>query len=74
MRIETIRRLGREYISIHGEAPETGDPEADAETLFARFADVLTAHGLGLTNTIRSRIWAADREARTACSAARPQP
>ncbi|MCZ6885185.1 MAG: hypothetical protein O7E53_02345 [Alphaproteobacteria bacterium] len=71
MRIETIRRLGREFLSIHGEAPETGDPEADAGTLFARFADVLAAHGLGLENTIRSRIWAADREARAACSAGR---
>jgi enamine deaminase RidA (YjgF/YER057c/UK114 family) len=71
MRIETNHWLGREFLSIAGEAPETGDPEADSDALFARFAEVLAAHGLGLENTIRSRIWAADSEARTACSAAR---
>ncbi len=71
MRIEIIHRLGREFLSIAGEAPELGDPEAEADALFSRFGEVLSAHGLGLENTIRSRIWAADSEARTACSAAR---
>ena len=71
MRIETNHWLSREFLAIFGEAPETGDPEADADALFARFGEVLAAHGLGLENTIRSRIWAADSEARTACSASR---
>ncbi len=71
MRIESTRCLGREFLSINGEAPERGDPGEEADALFTRFAEVLAAHGLGLENTIRSRIWGADSEARTACSAAR---
>lgn len=71
MRVETNYWLGREFLSIAGEARETGDPEAEADALFARFAEVLAARGLSLDNTIRSRIWAADSEARTACSAVR---
>ncbi len=71
MRIETNCWLDRKFLSISGEAPEMADPEAEADALFTRFAEVLAAHGLGLENTIRSRIWAADGDARTACSAAR---
>ncbi len=71
MRIEASCWLGLDFLSISGEAPEMGNPEAEADALFAQFAEVLAAHGLGLENTIRSRIWAADAEARTACSASR---
>lgn len=71
MRIETNCWLGRKFLSISGEGPAMADPEAEADGLFGRFKDVLAAHGLGLENTIRSRIWAADGDARTACSKAR---
>ena len=71
MRIETSYWLGREFLSISGEGPEIGDPEAEADALFASFDEVLAAHGLSLDNTIRSRIWGADSDARTACSTAR---
>jgi enamine deaminase RidA (YjgF/YER057c/UK114 family) len=71
MRIETSHWLGREFLSIIGEGPEIGDPEAEADALFVSFGEELTAHGLSLDNTIRSRIWAADSDARTACSTVR---
>ena len=71
MRVETIRCFDREFLSITGEAGNLEDPEAEADALFLQFTQVLEAYGLSLENTIRSRIWAADGEARTACSEAR---
>ena len=71
MRVETIHWLDREFLSIAGEAMDLGNPEAEADALFSQFTQVLEGYGLSLENTIRSRIWAADAEARTACSAAR---
>ena len=71
MRIETSYWLGHEFLSISGEGPEIGNPEAEADALFARFSEILATHGLSLDNTIRSRIWGADSDARTACSTAR---
>ena len=71
MRIETSHWLGREFLSIIGEGPEIGDPEAESDALFARFGEELAAHGLSLNDTIRSRIWGADSDARTACSTVR---
>jgi len=71
MRVETIRWLDLELLSISGEAMVSGDPEAEAEALFSEFSQVMESYGLSLENTIRSRIWAADAEARTACSEVR---
>ena len=63
--------LGREFIELSGEAQAAASVEQETNDLFRRFEQELKGHGLSLQNTVRTRAWAKDREARTLATAAR---
>jgi enamine deaminase RidA (YjgF/YER057c/UK114 family) len=55
---------GREFIDLSGEAKSVASVEAETDSLFRSFEQELKAHGLSLANTVRTRLWGRDREAR----------
>src|SRR5215470_16684984 len=63
--------LGREFIELSGEAQAAASVEQETNNLFQRFEQELKGHGLSLQNTVRTRAWGKDREARTLATAAR---
>jgi enamine deaminase RidA (YjgF/YER057c/UK114 family) len=63
--------LGREFIELSGEAQAVASVEQETNNLFQRFEQELKGHGLSLQNTVRTRVWGRDREARTLATAAR---
>ena len=63
--------LDREFIELSGEAQPAASVEEETNGLFRRFEEELKAHGLSLQNTVRTRVWGRDREARTLATAAR---
>jgi enamine deaminase RidA (YjgF/YER057c/UK114 family) len=62
--------LGRECILLSGEARGSGSVEQQTEELFERFENELRASN-SLENTVRTRIFAADKEARELATHAR---
>jgi enamine deaminase RidA (YjgF/YER057c/UK114 family) len=71
MRLRIFPWLGREYVRLWGEGqPGLGTADATRE-LLGRFAVELAPHGLSLDDTVRTRLFAPDRAARDAGSAAR---
>jgi enamine deaminase RidA (YjgF/YER057c/UK114 family) len=62
---------GREFIDLSGEARSAASVEAETDSLFRSFEQELKAHGLSLENTVRTRLWGRDREARNLGTAAR---
>lgn len=71
MRNAILRWLGKEFISFSAEArPERSVAEQTAD-LFRRVEAELKESGLSLENTVRTRIWGIDREARNVATAAR---
>lgn len=63
--------LGREWIELSGEARPGTSVEEETTSLFRNFDQELKAHGLSLENTVRTRLWGRDREARNLGTAAR---
>ena len=63
--------LDREFIELSGEAHPAASVEDETNDLFRRFEDELKAHGMSLQNTVRTRVWGRDTEARTLATAAR---
>jgi enamine deaminase RidA (YjgF/YER057c/UK114 family) len=63
--------LGGEFIELSGEAPPATSIEEETVALFRSFEQELKAHGLSLENTVRTRLWGRDREARNLGTAAR---
>ena len=63
--------LGREFILLSGEARGSGSVEQQTEELFERFETELRASNLSLENTVRTRIFAADKDARELATHAR---
>jgi enamine deaminase RidA (YjgF/YER057c/UK114 family) len=63
--------LGREFIELSGEARAAASVEDETKDLFRCFEQELKSHGLSLQNTVRTRAWGKDREARTLATAAR---
>jgi enamine deaminase RidA (YjgF/YER057c/UK114 family) len=62
---------GREFIDLSGEANSAASVEAETDSLFRSFEQELKTHGLSLENTVRTRLWGRDREARNLGTAAR---
>jgi enamine deaminase RidA (YjgF/YER057c/UK114 family) len=62
---------GREFIDLSGEARSAASVEAETDSLFRSFQQELKTHGLSLENTVRTRLWGRDREARNLGTAAR---
>src|SRR5437588_10258789 len=63
--------LGREFIELSGEAHPAASVAEETNDLFGRFEEELKSHGLSLENTVRTRIWGRDRDARNLATAAR---
>jgi hypothetical protein len=63
--------LGREWLELSGEARPGTSVEDDTASLFGSFDQELKVHDLSLENTVRTRLWGKDREARTLGTAAR---
>ena len=63
--------LGRELIELSGEARPAASVEEETISLFRSFEQELKTHGLSLENTVRTRLWGRDREARNLGTAAR---
>jgi enamine deaminase RidA (YjgF/YER057c/UK114 family) len=63
--------LGGEFIELSGEASSGTSIEEETVSLFRSFEQELKTHGLSLQNTVRTRLWGRDREARNLGTAAR---
>lgn len=63
--------LGGEFIELSGEAHPGASIEEETVSLFRSFEQELKAHGLSLENTVRTRLWGRDRDARNLGTAAR---
>jgi len=64
MRLKIFSWLGREFVSLSGEAQPLADASEEAQSLFARFDDELRKLGLSLHHVVRTRLWAKDRQSR----------
>ena len=62
---------GREFIDLSGEARPAASAEEETNSLFRSFEQELKTHGLSLENTVRTRLWGRDRQARNLGTAAR---
>jgi enamine deaminase RidA (YjgF/YER057c/UK114 family) len=63
--------LGREFMSLYGEARPSGSIEQQTTDLFQRFEAELRAFNLTLEDTVRTRIFGIDKEARDLATHAR---
>jgi enamine deaminase RidA (YjgF/YER057c/UK114 family) len=63
--------LDREFILLSGEARGSGSLEQQTDELFERFERELRSSNLSLENTVRTRIFGADKEARELATDAR---
>lgn len=64
MRTTVYPWLGKEFVAISGEARPGLPADQALGRLLDRFASELSTWGLSLDNTVRSRLWGRDREAR----------
>ena len=71
MRKTIFTWLDREFILLSGEARGSGSVEQQTEELFERFESELSACNLSLEDTVRTRIFATDKEARELATHAR---
>lgn len=71
MRVTMYPWLGREFVAVAGESKGGSAADEAGRELLERFDHVLHSFGLSLANTIRTRLWGRDREARDLGSRAR---
>ena len=71
MRKTIFTWLDREFILLSGEARGSGSVEQQTDELFERFESELSACNLSLEDTVRTRIFATDKEARELATHAR---
>lgn len=71
MRVSVLNWLGFEFIELSAEAKAGPNPDVQAKELFDRFEQTLSTHGLGIADTVRSRLFATDRAARDSASEVR---
>ena len=64
MRKTIFRWLGREFVSLNCEGNSAGTVTDETQYIFRRFEEELKGDGLTLENTVRTRLWAIDRESR----------
>lgn len=63
--------LSREFVELSAEARPAALVEEETSSLFRGFEQELKTHGLSLENTVRTRLWGRDRDARNLGTAAR---
>lgn len=73
MRTTIFSWLGKEFILLCGEARPSSSVAEETNDLFRRFGVELRQWGLSFDDTVRTRIWARDREARNLATVARAQ-
>ena len=71
MRKTIFTWLDREFILLSGEVRGSGSVEQQTEALFERFESELRSSNLSLEDTVRTRIFAADKDARELATHAR---
>lgn len=71
MRTRVFRWLGRQFVELSGESSQGQTIAAETEDLFQRYEKELAGFGFSLENTVRTRLWGKDPEARTLGTAAR---
>jgi enamine deaminase RidA (YjgF/YER057c/UK114 family) len=71
MRVRAFNWHGRDFVEIAAEGRNGIAADAATEQLFQSFEAELKSHGLSLDNTVRTRVWGRDRDARTLATAAR---
>ena len=71
MRKTIFTWLDREFILLSGEARGSGSVEQQTQELFERFETELRSSNLSLEDTVRTRIFAADKDAREPATHAR---
>jgi len=71
MKVKLFSWLGRDFVEIDGEGQDGPAADVATEQLFGRFETELNSHGLSLDNTVRSRVWGRDKDARALATAAR---
>jgi enamine deaminase RidA (YjgF/YER057c/UK114 family) len=71
MRTTIFRWLGKEFVSFSAEARPEQPVAEQTKDLFRCVEAELKDCGLSMENTVRTRIWGADREARNVATAAR---
>ena len=64
MRKTTTRRLGMEFVSISLEGVPNGSVQDETHAVFDRISVALAESGLSLADTVRTRLWGRDRQAR----------
>jgi len=64
MRVTMFPWLGREFVSLFCEGNAKGTVTEETQVLFHRLDVELRELGLSLDNTVRTRLWARDRESR----------
>lgn len=64
MRMKLFPWLGREFVSLSGEAQPGATATEEALELFARFNDELRKLGLSLDHVVRTRLWGRDGQSR----------
>ena len=65
METKLFSSLGREFVELSGEGRSGASVETATTELSQKFADTLSPLGLSLDNTVRIRVFARDRQART---------
>jgi enamine deaminase RidA (YjgF/YER057c/UK114 family) len=64
MRKKIFHWLGREFVMLTGEGRSAASAADEARDIFQRFDHELKELGLSLDNTVRTRLWARNRESR----------
>lgn len=64
MRVKSCHWLGHEFVSLSAEGKPGASTTEQAREIFSRFDGELRRFGLSLDNTVRSRLWGRDRDAR----------
>ncbi len=64
MRKKIYYWLGREFVALSGEGKAGPTAKEQTQDIFRRFEEELRSLGLSLNNTVRTRLWAKDRQSR----------
>jgi enamine deaminase RidA (YjgF/YER057c/UK114 family) len=68
MRKKIFQWLGREFVALSTEGKAGTTAGDEARDIFRRLDEELRGMGLGLENTVRTRLWGIDRESRNSGS------
>ena len=71
MQTKIIHWLGREFVTLSCEGRSRGKADEETRDIFRRCEAELNVAGLSLQNTVRTRLWARDRQSRDMASSER---